>query len=226
MRAVVQGQPLARGFLPETSGAPTRPMRGEIVRIPLTHIGCACGVERFRGLRAAEINRNGDGGVTHLAVLFKGHGKLHKVARLDPAATRDSMNSLVFTLIRISAGNLQTIAGAERAPASRMIFEPKSASCRVVMRGKHSCAFRAKRARKCVRPALGRSDHQETRWTWQFWGPRSKLAHVQAAVDAEDLAGDVGGFVAREEDDGGGDFSIGAEAAERDERFHFFLQLG
>ena len=34
------------------------------------------------------------------------------------------------------------------------------------------------------------------------------LAHVEAAVDVEDLAGDVGGFVAREENDGGGDIGV------------------
>jgi hypothetical protein len=39
------------------------------------------------------------------------------------------------------------------------------------------------------------------------------LAHVQAAVDVEDLASDVAGFVAGEEDDGGGDVAVGAEAA-------------
>jgi hypothetical protein len=38
------------------------------------------------------------------------------------------------------------------------------------------------------------------------------LAHVEAAVDVEDLAGDVGGFVAGEEDDGGCDVGFGAEA--------------
>ena len=38
------------------------------------------------------------------------------------------------------------------------------------------------------------------------------LTHVKAAVDVEDLAGDVGGFVAREEDDGGSDVGFGAEA--------------
>ena len=51
------------------------------------------------------------------------------------------------------------------------------------------------------------------------------LAHVQAAVDVEDLAGDVGGFVAREENDGGGDFAVRAEAAERDHRLHFVFQF-
>src|SRR6202035_5419150 len=47
------------------------------------------------------------------------------------------------------------------------------------------------------------------------------LVHAQAAVDVEDLAGDVAGFVADEEDDGGGDVAVGAEAAERDHRLHF-----
>jgi len=47
------------------------------------------------------------------------------------------------------------------------------------------------------------------------------LAHVQAAVDVEDLASDVAGLVAGEEDDGGGNVAVGAEASERDHRFHF-----
>ena len=38
------------------------------------------------------------------------------------------------------------------------------------------------------------------------------LAHVEAAVNVEDLAGDVGGFVAGEEHDGGCDVGFGAEA--------------
>jgi hypothetical protein len=47
------------------------------------------------------------------------------------------------------------------------------------------------------------------------------LAHVQAAVDVQNLPGDVAGFVAGEENDGGGDVAVGAKAAERDHRFHF-----
>lgn len=44
-------------------------------------------------------------------------------------------------------------------------------------------------------------------------GTRTALAHVEAAVHVEDLAGDVGGLAAREEDDGGGYVRVGAEAA-------------
>src|ERR1700683_1115159 len=47
------------------------------------------------------------------------------------------------------------------------------------------------------------------------------LAHVQAAVDVENLAGDVAGFIAGEEDDGGGDVAIRAETTERDHGLHF-----
>src|SRR5271156_3512910 len=42
---------------------------------------------------------------------------------------------------------------------------------------------------------------------------QGKLAHVQAAVDVKNLARDVAGFVACEEDDGGGDVAVGAETA-------------
>jgi hypothetical protein len=42
---------------------------------------------------------------------------------------------------------------------------------------------------------------------------KTALAHVEAAVDVEDLAGDVGGFVARKEDDGGGYVGFRAEPA-------------
>src|ERR1700683_1791346 len=51
------------------------------------------------------------------------------------------------------------------------------------------------------------------------------LAHVQAAVDVEDLAGDVAGFVAGEEDDGGGDVAVESETAQRDHRFHFVFDF-
>jgi hypothetical protein len=51
------------------------------------------------------------------------------------------------------------------------------------------------------------------------------LAHVQAAVDVEDLAGDVAGFIAGEKDDGGGDVTVGAETAERDHRLHFVFDF-
>jgi hypothetical protein len=52
------------------------------------------------------------------------------------------------------------------------------------------------------------------------------LVHVHAAVDVKNLAGNVASFVARKEDDRCGDFVVCAESAERDQRFHFFLQLG
>src|SRR5579863_2338724 len=42
------------------------------------------------------------------------------------------------------------------------------------------------------------------------------LVHEHAAVDVEDVAGDVGGGVGGEEDDGAGDFEVGAGAAEGD----------
>ena len=51
------------------------------------------------------------------------------------------------------------------------------------------------------------------------------LAHVHAAVDVEDLAIDVGGFVAGEEDDGGSDVAIETETAQRDHGFHFVFDF-
>ena len=44
-------------------------------------------------------------------------------------------------------------------------------------------------------------------------GMETALAHIEATVDVEDLAGDVGGFVAGEEDDGGSYVGVRAEAA-------------
>src|SRR5260221_6653755 len=70
--------------------------------------------------------------------------------------------------------------------------------------------------------------------------PRSRLAlsrqplantrkirprQIHAAVDVEDVAGDVSGFVAGEEDDGGGDVFARAHAAERNAYFQFFFHL-
>ena len=52
------------------------------------------------------------------------------------------------------------------------------------------------------------------------------LAHVQAAIDVEDLPGDVAGFVAREKNDRGCDVAAAAEAAEWDHRLHFVFQFG
>ena len=51
------------------------------------------------------------------------------------------------------------------------------------------------------------------------------LAHVQAAVDVQDLAGDVAGFVAGEENNRGGDVAVAAKAAERDHRLHLVFQF-
>src|SRR5258708_1659260 len=51
------------------------------------------------------------------------------------------------------------------------------------------------------------------------------LRQVHAAIDVEDVAGDVGGFVAGEENDGGGDILAGAHAAERNAHFQFFFYV-
>ena len=51
------------------------------------------------------------------------------------------------------------------------------------------------------------------------------LAHVQAAVDVEHLAGDVAGFVAGKENDRGGDVAVTAEATERDHGLHLVFQF-
>jgi len=48
---------------------------------------------------------------------------------------------------------------------------------------------------------------------------------IHAAVDVEDVAGDVGGFVAGEEDDGCGNVLAGAHAAERNAHFQFFFHF-
>ena len=45
-------------------------------------------------------------------------------------------------------------------------------------------------------------------------GRDKRLPHAHAAVDVEDVAGDIGGFVAGQEDDGGGDFAILPHARE------------
>ena len=52
-----------------------------------------------------------------------------------------------------------------------------------------------------------------------------KLTHVQAAIDVEDLAGDVCGLVAGEKNHGGGDFAVGSKAAERNHGPHFVFQF-
>src|SRR5882762_2020611 len=54
-------------------------------------------------------------------------------------------------------------------------------------------------------------------------GRRIWSGQIHAAVDVEDVAGDVGGFVAGEENDGGGDILAGAHAAERNAHFQFFF---
>src|SRR6266851_620230 len=48
---------------------------------------------------------------------------------------------------------------------------------------------------------------------------------MQAAVYVEDVAGDVGGLVAGQENDGGGYVAGGAQAAERNARLQFFFHL-
>src|SRR5258705_2172591 len=51
------------------------------------------------------------------------------------------------------------------------------------------------------------------------------LSQINAAVDVEDVAGDVGGFVAGEENDGGGDVLASAHASERNAYLQFFLHF-
>src|SRR5258708_2617102 len=51
------------------------------------------------------------------------------------------------------------------------------------------------------------------------------LSQIHAAVDVEDVAGDVGGFVAGEENDGGGDILAGSHAPEWDAHFQFFFHF-
>jgi hypothetical protein len=53
----------------------------------------------------------------------------------------------------------------------------------------------------------------------------SVLRQIHAAIDVEDVAGDVGGFVAGEEDDGRCNILAGAHAAERNAHFQFFFYL-
>src|SRR5206468_2505716 len=53
----------------------------------------------------------------------------------------------------------------------------------------------------------------------------SMLRQVHAAVDVEDVAGDVGGFVASEENDGGGNIFASSHATERDAYFQFFFHF-
>src|SRR6266481_1085643 len=51
------------------------------------------------------------------------------------------------------------------------------------------------------------------------------LRQIHSAVDVEDVAGDVGGFVAGEENDGGGDVLASAHASERNAYLQFFLHF-
>src|SRR5258705_10510061 len=51
------------------------------------------------------------------------------------------------------------------------------------------------------------------------------LSQIHAAVDVEDVAGDVGGFVAGEENEGGGDILAGSHSPGWDAPFQFFFSF-
>src|SRR5579862_3379908 len=134
----------------------------------------------------------------------------------SPSSTPSCSTMIVFT-------RSSTLAILIFPPVSAIYFAPQVYSDRE--RPKTACPFYARCNAGSTLGAQNCNSSRICELRLPLFGQKKLLAHVQAAVDVEDLAGDVAGFVAGEEGDGGGDVAVGAEAAERDHRLHFVFQF-